>query len=281
LDGHPELYVYPFESQLGTACVSDELLSMFPYKYRWPVFPLSGEPASDFELFFDEELKTRLRRPDGSKFRHADLAMTEADRRTDFMRRMEGNARTVRNLVTAFFGATFDAWKNYRRSGREQCYVGYSPIVGVDAERIFADVPEACVIHVVRHPQACYSETRRRPFPLSLRRYSWTWEFVQRRSLVYKEKFSGKYLVIRYEDLIEKKEKVMRDVCRAIKISYSEGLLFPSWNGVRLENQYPWGTIDFPTAEEQGARIAELPPADRAEIALITRDTAKALGYTL
>jgi len=34
LDGHPEMFVYPYESQIGTRLVSDELSSMFPVKYR-------------------------------------------------------------------------------------------------------------------------------------------------------------------------------------------------------------------------------------------------------
>ena len=34
LDGHPELSVYPFESQLGTTLVNDYLQSIFPVKYR-------------------------------------------------------------------------------------------------------------------------------------------------------------------------------------------------------------------------------------------------------
>ena len=38
LDGHPEMFVYPFESQLGTRLVQDALTSVFPVKYRWPVF---------------------------------------------------------------------------------------------------------------------------------------------------------------------------------------------------------------------------------------------------
>ena len=38
LDGHPQMFVYPFESQLGTRLVSDMLTSVFPVKYRWPVF---------------------------------------------------------------------------------------------------------------------------------------------------------------------------------------------------------------------------------------------------
>ena len=38
LDGHPQMFVYPFESQLGTKLVQDHLTSMFPVKYRWPAF---------------------------------------------------------------------------------------------------------------------------------------------------------------------------------------------------------------------------------------------------
>lgn len=37
LDGHPEMFVYPFESQVGTSLVNDPLTTMFPVKYRWPV----------------------------------------------------------------------------------------------------------------------------------------------------------------------------------------------------------------------------------------------------
>ena len=42
LDGHPEMLVYPFESQVGTSLVHDPLTTMFPVKYRWPVFDLAA-----------------------------------------------------------------------------------------------------------------------------------------------------------------------------------------------------------------------------------------------
>ena len=44
LDGHPQMLVYPYESQLGTRFVDDALSSMFPKKYRWPAFMLSASP---------------------------------------------------------------------------------------------------------------------------------------------------------------------------------------------------------------------------------------------
>ena len=52
--------------------------------------------------------------------------------------------------MAAFFRATFDAWKGYRRTGQQEVYVGYSPIIVVDADKILTALPRAHVLHVVR-----------------------------------------------------------------------------------------------------------------------------------
>src|SRR4029077_19126198 len=70
LDGHPQMFVYPFESQLGTHLVQDHLSSMFPAKYRWPVFRLDATPEQDYAAIIDEETRVRARTPHVSKFRH-------------------------------------------------------------------------------------------------------------------------------------------------------------------------------------------------------------------
>src|SRR5262245_1107372 len=49
LDGHPQMFVYPFESQVGTRMVNDHLSSLFPVKYRWPVFALDATPEQDYK----------------------------------------------------------------------------------------------------------------------------------------------------------------------------------------------------------------------------------------
>ncbi|MBV9122808.1 MAG: sulfotransferase, partial [Planctomycetes bacterium] len=99
LDGHPELFSYPFESQPGTKYVLDHLTSMFPVKYRWPVFPLNGTPAEDYETIIDEECKVRLKTPQASKFRDYPLAMDDKNRKARFLVHMEGRPRTRAALV--------------------------------------------------------------------------------------------------------------------------------------------------------------------------------------
>src|SRR5687767_8786324 len=98
LDGHPELYVYPFESQVGTSQVVDYLSSYVPFKYRWPEFPLSGTVGQDYELIFDEEMKVLLRTPERSKFKNCGLKLDEKARAARFAELMQGKPRTRAHL---------------------------------------------------------------------------------------------------------------------------------------------------------------------------------------
>ena len=85
LDGHPELFVYPFESQIGTRLVNDQLSAMFPVKYRWPVFALDATPAEDYHAIIDEEGKVRARTPHVSKFRHMPFDFSDDERRERYV----------------------------------------------------------------------------------------------------------------------------------------------------------------------------------------------------
>lgn len=279
LDGHPELHVYPYESQLGTSLVSDFLLSLVPYKYRWPEFPMDGEVANDYELFFDEEMKTRLRVPSRSKFKDAPMDLNEADRKKDFIAWMEGKPRTRANLVDAFYHSTFSAWKNVTRTGKEKAYLGYSPVIGLDGEKMIKDFPDGHVIHVVRNPWSGYADTKRRPFPLSLQRYTWTWNFMQEMALTYNEKFPKNFHIVRFEDLVADPKKTMNGLCRKLGLSASPATLYPSWNGQKLESVYPWGTIRTPTTEANIATMKELSKKEHAEIKILSGVMRRALGY--
>jgi len=280
LDGHPELYVYPFESQLGTPLCTDYLSSLFPFKYRWPEFYTAGNSETDFELFFDEELKTRIRAPQSSKFRDADIQINENERKSLFINHMKNKERARANLVEAFFRATFDAWKNFNRTGNERIYVGYSPIIGVDGEKILTDFPDAHIIHVVRNPYSAYAETKKRPFPLSLKRYVLTWNIVQYFALINNKKFPNNFHIIKYEDMIRNKSEVFSTLCDKIGISFSETLLYPSWNKKKLGSIYPWGTISVADELTNKKTMSQLTEEEMHEIkALSYHSILREFGY--
>src|SRR5262245_49810481 len=175
LDGHPQLFVYPFESQIGTRMVQDQLASVFPVKYRWPVFALDATPYQDYKTIIDEEGKVRARTPQVSKFRHVPFDFSDDERCELYQRYVERSGRSRANNVAAFFRATFDAWKDYKRTGDQSLYVGYSPIIVVDAHLILSELPRAHLLHVVRNPWSAYADTKKRPVPLSMRDYFLGW----------------------------------------------------------------------------------------------------------
>lgn len=278
-DGHPELYVYPFESQLGNSLFSDYLASLFHFKYRYPEFPSTGTFDDDFEAFYDEEMKVRIRTPFVSKFKNADIQMKDADRKARFVELLKGGPRRRAGIVAAFFQATFDTWTNLNRSGKEHVYVGYSPAIGIDANRILADFPNSHVVHIVRNPFSAYAETKYRPFPQSLHRYAMTWNLLHHIALTYAHRYPGNFHILRYEDLISDTAKQMASLCPKLGIPFSETLLYPSWNGQRLDEVYPWGTIKKPDPEADRAKREELSREERDEIRTLTTIMLKVLGY--
>jgi hypothetical protein len=279
LDGHPELFVYPFESQLGTSLVADYLLSYVPFKYRWPEFPQAGCAADDYELIFDEEMKVFLRTPERSKFKHADLVCDEKKRKQLFVRHCDGKPRGRAAAMEAFFRSTFEAWTNVHKTGREKAYLGYSPVMVLDTEKIFQDFPDGQVLHVVRNPYSGYADTRKRPFPLGLVRYAWTWNLCQHMALTYAERYPKNFHIIRFEDLVADPKATMTKLCQRLGLSYSETCLYPSWNGTRLEQVYPWGTIRIPTPEANVATMNELSDDEKSCMLAQTVVMQRLLGY--
>jgi hypothetical protein len=279
LDGHPELFVYPFESQVGTSVVNDYLSSYVPFRYRWPEFPLEGDASADYELFFDEELKTFTRVPNRSKFKGADLQIDEAERKRIFVESMAGRPRTRANLVHAFFKSTFDAWKNVQRTGREQYYVGYNPVQVLDAEKMLADFPDGHMIHVVRNPYSGFADTSKRPWPLSLERYTWTWTYCQLLALTFAEKYPDRFHVVRFEDIVADPAATFGTLCDKLGIGRSDTCLYPSWNGQKMEQVYPWGTVRTPTIEANIATANELTDEQKDRIRALSIVMLRPLGY--
>jgi hypothetical protein len=279
LDGHPEMFVYPFESQPGTKYVNDLLSGTFPLKYRWPVFQLDASPYQDYKAIIDEEGKVRSRTPHVSKFRHMPFDMNDDERCEIYIDCIAKSGRSTGENVAAFFRATFDAWKDYRRTGREKVYVGYSPIITVDADKILRDLPGAHVLHVVRNPWSAFADTSKRPVPLSLENYMLGWTLNQYYALLYKEKFPDRMHIVRAEDVMRNSRETLGAVCAKLGIEAADSLSKVSWNGTELEQVYPWGTIRTPTPEANLATAKELKAAQIDEIRLRTRAYLETFDY--
>jgi Sulfotransferase family len=280
LDGHPEMFVYPFESQPGTRLVDDLLTSAFPVKYRWPVFALDATPAQDYKAIIDEECKVRARTPNVSKFRDRPFDFSDDERREIYCRYIAETGRSRANNVAAFYRSTFDAWKDYKRTGSQSVYVGYSPIIGVDGQKILDDLPAAHVLHVVRNPWSAYADTKKRPVPLPLAAYMLGWTLNQHYALLYQRLYPGRFHLLRTEDVMADPQSTLGELCERLGLSSSETLATPSWNGTPLEEVYPWGTIRTPTPEANLATAQELTEEEQTEIAERTWQYLDVFGYS-
>jgi hypothetical protein len=145
-------------------------------------------------------------------------------------------------------------------------YVGYSPIVTVDADKILADFPEAHILHVVRNPWSAYADTCKRPVPLSLPHYMLGWTLAQQAALLFRKQYPDRVHILRIEDIMEDPRGVLGAMCQNLGLESHPALEAPSWNGARLDEVYPWGTIRRANAEANRATAAELPEHARSEI---------------
>lgn len=263
LDGHPQMYVYPFESQVGTRHVQDKFSSMFPAKYRWPAFALDASIDADYAAIIDEEGKIRARTPHVSKFRHMPFDFSDDDRKDHYRHYVEQAGRSRPANMAAFFQATFDAWKDYKRTGEQSVYVGYSPIIVVDAATILSDLPQSHVLHVVRNPWSAYADTKKRPVPLSLADYMTGWIINQYHALLFKAQFPNRLHIVRAEDVMANPVATLGAICDALGLEPARTLGTPTWNGSPLEQIYPWGTIRNATPAANLATAQELSESEQ------------------
>lgn len=266
LDGHPQMFVYPFESQIGTHMVQDSLSSTFPVKYRWPVFNLDATPYQDYKAIIDEEGKIRSRTPNVSKFRHKPFDMNDDERCDIYQEYIARTGRSRPNNVAAFFQATFDAWKDYKKTGEQSVYVGYSPILVVDADKILTEMPQAHFLHVVRNPWSAYADTKKRPVPMALQNYMLGWTLNQYHALLFKEKFPDRLHIVRAEDVMANPQQTLGAVCEKMGLEAANSLKTPTWNAEPLEEIFPWGTIRKASPTANKATAEELSKAEQDEI---------------
>lgn len=281
LDGHPDLLVYPFESQLGNREFNDFLASVERVQYRYPEFPEGLAAGELYESIIDEEMKTFLRKRNGSKFKDADLVLDEKSRKRRFAELLGQPPYPRAKVIQAFFRSTFDAWENSKTTVKENSiYVGYSPAIGIDAGRIIKDFPNVKIIHIIRNPFSAYFDTKRRPFPQPILKYLITWNIYHSTAEIFANIFPSNVKIYRYEDLVTNKEVFMRGVSDFFGVNFNKSMLYPSWNGKELIGDIaPWGTVLRSTEEYNKGVIDSLTQEEKRIISSSTAAIAKHFNY--
>ena len=283
LDGHPNLFAYPFESQISTP-LSGNMVSgvnhWVPQRYSYPEFSSEVTAEIAYQSIWDQELKKFLRTPHLSKFKDCGIVMSEKERIEIFINLLNQNQKLNRSsIIEAFYRSTFSAWKNYPGSGAESHYVGYSPPILFDADKFFSDFPDGNMVHVIRNPFSGYADTIKRPFPFSLTKYCQIWNASQVHALVYTKKYAGKFHVVYAEDIFENPKDTMDSLLKKIGLPWNDSALAPTFAGKPMKQVYPWGTVKYPTTNANIETAKELTKEQQQSILIECSPILDLLNY--
>jgi hypothetical protein len=153
------------------------------------------------------------------------------------------------------------------------------------ATAIFAEFPDACIVHMVRDPRDRYASVRKRNGRDLSRVGAATGRWLRstraaRRNV---ERHGDRYLVVRYEDLVRDPETTMRRVCACIGVEYVPEML--AMDGLP-EHRDAGGNSSFGDLEPGAISVRAvgrfhdvLSPSDLAFIDFHAGRVAERVGY--
>jgi hypothetical protein len=106
------------------------------------------------------------------------------------------------------------------------------------------------------------------------------WTLNQQAALFFRSRYPDRMHLVRIEDVLENPRSTLGAVLDKMGLPPDAALDAPSWNGTRLEEVYPWGTIRRATPEANRATAAELPAEVRDEIRQRAEPFLASLDYT-
>lgn len=107
------------------------------------------------------------------------------------------------------------------------------------ADAIFAAYPDAKMVHMLRDPRDVAVSVESRGWSKTLEQTCQEWQDSARLAQINTHRYSGSYVVVRYEDLVNSSEAIARQVCQTLEIDYSpEMLAMQGHHGWRGSNSY-------------------------------------------
>ncbi len=281
-DGHSHCWVYPFELLLGGSRLQDGFRDWFHSHYRWPLWPGEGiEAGALFDAMPDPELKNNLHHPQDNKFQDFPVAVAPEQWRARFVERM---ARTpskemgVGAWVAAYMESLFQLWRDRPATGRERLYLGHCPNIVLDAERIFQDLPETRILHVVRSPLSGFVDLHGRRPAITAVTYAKKWNLINLTAYQWARRYPDRVRLLFYADLILDRVQAMREAAKWLGLPFEPILTQLTWNSVPLPERHPFGGVSrFSQAWEQEAPT-HLQEADRETLRIQTAGTCTLLG---
>jgi hypothetical protein len=211
LDGHPELVVDPGESRF--------FIGFLPKARRMTEeqrVALAGEVL--LRYYHDEET---------ANYRYVSH-IPYASIRKSFLDRLEQSHKHLADYLPAAILAFWEA--SGQLDERKRYWVEKTPFNELYVEKILSWWKHARFIHIVRDPRDNYAASRRRdPAHSSVGAFAYVWlrsaRLLRENSMRHGE---GRYLTLRYEDLVREPKSEMARIVKFLGISDDESLARPT-----------------------------------------------------
>ncbi|MDB6021015.1 MAG: sulfotransferase [Pedosphaera sp.] len=225
LDSHPQLVVFPRETHYLDEGRKYAALGDFQAKLRHLI------ARSEMQSVESAWLDNSPEPGNGVTSIHSGFDFKQFTRLAEKFVNQRGmnNSLLLSETVRAYAAAMGHDWRRCVR------WVEKTPSNVPYSDDLFRLFPEAKLIHILRDPRAVFASRRR----LHLNRlgcYTKAHRLVREwnhstRQIKRLEKHRGNYLVIRYEDLIQRSREVMEKICQFAGIDFLPVLLEPTHAG--------------------------------------------------
>lgn len=284
-DGHPQVHAHPHELKIG-----------YPKKNDWPPIELSDRPERWFDLLF-EETSIRLFSEGYKKERSSTVTFPfiflPALQKKIFLTYLKGiEVRTHRDVFDAYMTSYFGAWVNNQNySGTKRAVTGFTPRVADDEanmERFFAAYPDGRLISVLRNPKNWFPSAFRHNAKIKKDKYGEIrqaleqWRTCAQAIARNQSRYGERVCVLRFEDLVQNTERVMRRLADFIEIEFDEILLVPTFNCSPIRANTSFDNSEAGIIQGTLARHQALTSAEHDIIEEMTGDVYQtALGCAL
>jgi len=233
-DGHSQIHAFPGTLIPGNTAINS-----------WPPIDLVRKPEDWLKILsnhFDlKTFRTGFRPVEKGDHQIPHMFLPVLQERI-FLKYLASQATIkTRDVFDAWMTACFGAWLNYQNHGHDKKFItALAPGLAMRSENVenfFEIYPEGRFIALVRDPVQWFVAISGHE-PKTYGDTEWTinrWKESVRTLMKTRKKFDDRVCVIKFENLIDRTESVMRHLAEFLGISYHDIFLEPTFNGIPIQ----------------------------------------------
>jgi hypothetical protein len=237
-DGHPQLHAHPHELKIG-----------YPKKYNWPEINLDKGPDHWFKILFEESVirhfENGYKKEPTSDVTFPFIFLPNIQREIFIKNLTSLGSINLRDVFNAYMSSYFGAWLNNQNYyGMKKFVTGFTPRLSDNAEnmRKFFDIyPDGRLISIVRDPKNWFPSALRHNQKIKKDKYGeilgamMQWRDSAEAMVRNKNNYTNRVCILRFEDLIQNTDRVMRYLSDFLELDFDKILLVPTFNGSLIE----------------------------------------------